>query len=340
MAATQTVWKLDSLAIPHEARRTPIIAARNVPYTVEANERQNLNVYLPRTAQSLHLVEKPFNTLPHVQNEEALPRWHVHIHGGAWRDPLLRSRSIETEAAIAFSDESRLIDGIISIDYTLSPFPTHPSLPYDMTKGDRDDPSREARHPQHVSDVLNAFRLLRSLGLNDGSYILTGHSAGACLAFQSHLMLPDHWGVALPRPPRPAALVGLNGLYDLPDLVYRLGDSHEHLSEVYKDLLAQAFGSDEIQWSIASPARLDTKQLDEKICKGEAPPLVLIDQSTEDQLVPTNQADTMESKLRQVRGLKVVRGQRCKGAHAAPWEGGQIIWDTLKDVFALLTGTG
>ncbi|KAK4505121.1 hypothetical protein PRZ48_003084 [Zasmidium cellare] len=132
------------------------------------------------------------------------------------------------------------------------------------------------------------------------------------------------------------ALVGLNGLYDLPDLVYGLGTSREHLSGVYKDLLAHAFGSEEGQWPIASPARIHPTQLQERLQRREVSKLVLLDQSAEDQLVPLNQADKMEAALKQADGLLVVRGNRCKGTHAAPWEEGEIIWNTIQDVLALL----
>ncbi|KAF2158425.1 hypothetical protein M409DRAFT_71659 [Zasmidium cellare ATCC 36951] len=311
MATSKAIWQLEDLTSPNEARRTPAIVARNIPHVTDANARQNLNIYLRRTETFSHLAGKPFTKLPHPQNRESLPVWHVHIHGGAWRDPLLRSSSIEAHAPIVFAEEKLSIEGIVSIDYTLSPFPSHPSLPYDPVKGDQDDPSRNATHPMHVSDILHAFHFLRSAGLDDDSYMLTGHSAGACLAFQAILLPPQHWSNDVGRPPTPAALIGLNGLYDLPNLVYDLGTSHDHLAGAH--------------WWTASPARLHPKQLQERMQRQEISKVVLIDQSAEDQLVPMNQADKMESVLKQVDGLLVVRGHRCKGAHAAPWEEAHIV---------------
>lgn len=56
------------------------------------------------------------------------------------------------------------------------------------------------------------------------AFILSGHSAGACLAFQSTLRSPQAWGLdAAMEPPRPVAVVGINGLYGLPGLVHDLG---------------------------------------------------------------------------------------------------------------------
>lgn len=269
MTTSRIFWQLEDLASPNEARRTPAIVARNIPYATDANARQNLNIYLPRTETFSHLAGKPFTKLPHPQNREGLPVWHVHIHGGAWRDPLLRSSSIEADAAIAFAEERLSIEGIVSIDYTLSPFPSHP------VKGDQEDSSRNATHPMHFSDILHAFTFLQSSGLVDDSYILTGHSAGACLAFQAILLPPQRWGIDVGRPPRPAALIGLNGLYDLPSLVYDLAAPHDHLAGVYKDLLIHAFGSDEAHWSTASPARLDPKQSRDGLQKEETPKVVL-----------------------------------------------------------------
>ena len=93
----------------------------------------------------------------------------------------------------------------------------NPPVPYDAIKDNHTDLAREAVHPQHVSDALHGLALLGSLGLTSESYVRSGHSAGACLALQSVL-----------QPPCPAALLGLNGLYDLPALAMadRLGTSH------------------------------------------------------------------------------------------------------------------
>ncbi|MCJ1328845.1 hypothetical protein MMC10_005522 [Thelotrema lepadinum] len=333
-------WELAEVKSPNIPYPISVIAAKDIPYIPNGNRLQSLSIYLLKTPTTTNLINHAVTSLPPPDPNSSVPNWHVHIHGGAWRDPNLTSASIEAAVAHAFSESnpSHPITAIASINYTLSPYPTHPSLPYDSIKNNHSDPSREAIHPAHVHDVLDGFALLRSLGLTDGSYILSGHSCGACLAFQSALQPSSYWEVGrdVPDPPRPAALLGLNGLYDLKDLVEGLGISHEHLKDVYDEFLSISFGKDRGKWPLASPARFDAKDVEERVRTGKAPDLVVLDQSTEDQLVPINQTERLESQLGHVSGLRAVRGNRCTGSHAAPWEEGIIIWESVKDILGLL----
>lgn len=343
MADAQSVdWQRSTVSSPHIDGAINVIVARNIPYVQGANKLQNLSIYVPDVPENTHLIGSSPTTIPHHKRSSKTPQWHVHIHGGAWRDPNLSSTSIEAAVAHAFSSPDQPITAIASINYTLSPFPTHPKQPYDPwgKTGSTGQPDREAQHPAHIQDVLRAFSLLRTLGLTDDSYILTGHSCGACLAFQATLFPPSHWDARLndvtDAPPKPAALCGFNGLYDLIDLVHGLGTSHAHLGPVYKDLEDIAFGSDEGKWAAASPARVDPAVLSKGVAEGHVAKLVLVDQSAEDQLVPMNEADKMESVLRKVKGMEVVRGKRCTGLHAVPWEQGVMIWKSVLDVLYLL----
>jgi kynurenine formamidase len=332
-------WQLAEVTSPHLAHPVSVVAAKDIPYLPNANRLQNVSIYLPQTSETSHLIGTAARSLPSPGSQSDLPRYHVHIHGGAWRDPQLTSTSIEPAVAHAFStiDGSATIVAVASINYTVSPFPTHPSLPYDAIKDNHSDPAREATHPQHVSDILHGLALLRSFGLTDESYILSGHSAGATLAFQSTLQPPRHYGLAnIPDAPCPAALLGLNGLYDLPALVNGLGTSHEQLREEYEMLLSNAFGGDQSKWPAASPARFDPARIAELIQEGKAPRLVVLDQSTQDQLVPMNQREWLETNLSKVSGLRSVQGHRCTGKHAAPWEQGIMIWESLRDTLKLL----
>ncbi len=266
------------------------------------------------------------------------PSYLVHIHGGAWRDPKLTSASIEPTVAHAFAatDASSPIVAIASVNYRLSQFPTSPRLPYDADKDRHSDPSREAVHPQHLSDVLHAFGLLRSFGLTDQSYILSGHSCGACLALQAVLQSPSDYGLAdMPDVSCPAAVLGLNGLYDLTALVHGLGASHEHLRGEYATLLSNAFGGEEA-WPAASPARFDPMGIAQRVNEGKTPRLVVLDESADDQMVPMNQKDSLQATLSKVDGLRVVSGHRCTGKHAAPWEQGIMVWGSIQDILALL----
>lgn len=335
----QVEWRLAEVESPHLADPVSVVAAKGIPYIANANRLQNLSIYLPKTPETSSLIGTPAEALPNSDSKSALPRYYVHIHGGAWRDPQLTSTSIEPTVAHAFSanDTSAPITSVVSINYTVSQFPTHPTLPYDPIKDNHSDLAREAIHPQHVSDVLHGFALLRSYGLTDRSYVLSGHSCGACLAFQTVLMPPQHYGLGyLPDAPCPAVLLGLNGLYDLPELVNGLGASHEHLRDDYEMFLSNAFGTDKGRWPAASPARFDPAEISKRVREGKAPRLVVLDQSIEDQLVPMNQKERFEARLNKVGGLRVVEGHRCTGKHAAPWEQGVMIWRSLQDAFRLL----
>lgn len=191
----------------------------------------------------------------------------------------------------------------------------------------------------HVSDVLHGLALLGSLGLASGSYVLSGHSCGACLAFQSVLQPARHYGLGyLPEPPCPAALLGLNGLYDLPALATAdgLGASHAHLRDDYENFLSRTFGTDQEAWPDVSPASFDPVCIAGRIRGGNAPRLVVLDQSAEDQLVPMNQQDRLTATLAKVAGLGVAQGHRLTGKHAAPWEEGIMIYESLLDTLQLL----
>ncbi|KAM0544509.1 hypothetical protein ACHAPJ_011803 [Fusarium lateritium] len=333
-------WQALEVKSPHIDKPVPVYAAKSIPYAQDAHRFQTINVYAPRAPNSSISPGEPFTSLPFSSSSATgLPRWLVHIHGGAWRDPFLDASSIEATVAHAFEsiDSDSPSSAIISINYSLSPFPTHPTLPYDPNNGDQLVAARNAQHPGHIKDVLDAFVLLRTLGLKDDSYVLSGHSAGACLAFQIALFPRQQWGLEPGElPPRPAAVLGLNGLYDLPDLVHNLGASHQHLADVYQNLLGQAFGQNQDAWPAASPARFNPESATQRLDEGKLAKVILIDQSLGDQLVPVAQADKLERRLREVKGLRVIRGNRCADRHAAPWEEGYMIWQTVKDVLQVL----
>lgn len=327
------LWQNIEVTSPCLSRPVTVIAARGIPYLSDANRLQTLNLYLPDTPELETLIGTPATSLPGA-NADAVLRYSVHVHGGAWRDPQLTAASIEPTVAYAFSafDSSSQITAIASLNYTISEFPSHPTLPYDSVKDNHSDPTREAVHPQHVKDVLNALSLLGSFGLTERSYILSGHSCGACLAFQAILQPPTYYGLEnVADAPCPAAILGLNGLYDLPALVDGLGSSHEHLRGDYEVLLSYAFGTDKNKWAVASPARFDPAAVSERVREGKVPQLILLDESMEDQLVPFNQLERFEADLSKSEELSVIRGHRCSGKHAAPWEQGVMIWESIQD---------
>jgi kynurenine formamidase len=85
-----------------------------------------------------------------------------------------------------------------------------------------------------------------------------------------------------------------------------------------------------------SPASFVPTDIAARIREGNAPRLVVLDQSTEDQLVPMNQKDRLAAALAQVPGLRVAQGHRLTGKHAAPWEEGITICQSLLDTLRLL----
>ena len=332
-------WQLAQVNDLGVADPVDVIAAMNVPYLPDSDRLQTLSIYLPSTSETRALVGTAATALPDQRSQSVSPRYLVHVHGGAWRDPELTSASIEPTAAQAFSgvDVAFPIVAIASINYRVSQFPTAPTSPYDASTADPSDPAREAVHPQHLMDVLHGLALLQSFGLGDKSYILSGHSCGACLALQASLLPPLYFGLEnMPVAPCPAAVLGLNGLYDLPGLVYALDPPHEHLRADYESMLSNAFGVDESTWAAASPARFDPSSIADRVRKGKAPRLVVLDQSTEDQLVPMSQRDALAANLANANGLRVAPGHRCTGRHATAWQKGSMIWESLGDVQRLL----
>jgi kynurenine formamidase len=63
---------------------------------------------------------------------------------------------------------------------------------------------------------------------------------------------------------------------------------------------------------------------------------VVLDHSTDDQLAPMNQKDRLTANLAKVTGLRVAQGHRLAGQHAAPWEQGIMIYQSLLDTLRLL----
>lgn len=234
------------------------------------------------------------------------------IHGGAWRDP--------TQTAENFSDPvSRIlhsppyntttlyphISTIASISYRLSPHPNHPQN-LQTTKGSE---RNDAKHPEHIQDVLRALSCLRDQhGLRD-NYILTGHSCGATLAFQTVMH-----GLRDPSIPQPLAILGTEGIYD----IRLLRDTHKDIS-AYQDFSEGAFGKDESVWDAVSPAFENAVQWG-----WERGRLAVLAQSPEDSLVDAGQVEAMKAAL----GVWEADSNRkavvlpLKGEHDEPWREG------------------
>ena len=334
----QAVWEASAIRAPDLDGAVPVVAARAVPYRAGANRLQSLNIYLPLNGVTEALVGRPVEALP-AAGAFGPVRFQVHVHGGAWRDPMLDASSIEAAAALTFaSPGASPLVAIASLNYTLTQFPNHPGAPYDAVADCHADPAREAVHPQHVRDVLDGLALLQTLGLDDGSFVLSAHSCGACIALQAVMAGPAAFGLTdAAEPPVPAAFVGINGLYDLPGLVLGLGPAHEVNGHDYRVMLANAFGPDDRVWAAASPARLPPAAIAERVAQGKAPRLAYLAQSPDDQLVPMEQLRRLTGNLRRVDGLQVHEG-RCGGKHSEPWQRGVILRDAVGEALRLLDG--
>ncbi|KAL9035183.1 MAG: hypothetical protein Q9180_004996 [Flavoplaca navasiana] len=233
----------------------------NIPYTSPATSLQTLDLHLPTLAPSY-----PSYTI-------------IYIHGGAFRDPLITSKSILPSLPFLFpstsiSPTSKLpsishdshgsnesgqrenhIAAIVSVNYRLIPYPTHPTHP-----STPDDEDRNAKWPDQVNDVRAAIEWLSSssdsvdeLGEERGRYsrltsqsdiILVGHSVGATIAFAVALELgyrddAERDDVEGSKH-KIKAVVGIEGIYDFT----ALRDAHLDYRSVYEDFTNGAFGAE------------------------------------------------------------------------------------------------
>ncbi|MCJ1364075.1 hypothetical protein MMC16_003184 [Acarospora aff. strigata] len=198
-----------------------------------------------------------------------------YIHGGAWRDPTISSKSFDP--ALFFLLDHPVADtiaGFASINYRLSPYPSHqnlPSLP--------DDAARNAQHPDHIQDVIAALAFLQNeYGFKD-RYLLVGHSCGATLAFQVTMARWQSRNAA--QFSMPQGVLGLEGIYDLG----ALRDTHKNIP-MYQEIIENAFGSENV-WADVSPT---SGSFLKSWTNGK---LAVLAQSVNDELVDQEQLDRM-----------------------------------------------
>ncbi|KAH7363795.1 Alpha/Beta hydrolase protein [Rhexocercosporidium sp. MPI-PUGE-AT-0058] len=262
----------------------------------------------------------------------------IYIHGGAWRDPRITDKSFLPTIRQLFSHPSEQdlvnshITAFASISYRLSPHADHPQEP-----GTPSTELRDAKHPDHLHDVVSAVSFLQARYKFGSKYLLIGHSCGATLAFQS--IIRQQLSLSPPIPfKNPEIVVGVAGIYDM----RLLRDKNSH--PAYQEFLVSAFGEDEKAWDRASPANHDF------LASWPEVKSVVVVSSSGDELVDPTQIECMATRLENLRASAVV--MVLKGflhqTHDHIWDEGiglaHVIVQTLKawlgdDESALLEST-
>ncbi|KAF1975014.1 alpha/beta-hydrolase [Bimuria novae-zelandiae CBS 107.79] len=240
----------------------------SIPYRENASRLQTLDLWLPDP-----------------QPTTTTGTWLIYIHGGAWRDPTQDSlcvlptlRSLFTQHTSLFS--SAAIAGIASLNYRLSPYPSHATQPSAPDDGDRN-----VRHPAHVSDVKDALEYVIETYAVE-RWVGVGHSCGATLLGQVPLVSSTSTATEQIRKSL-KALVLIAGIYDLPSFVsnHTPPTCSEEVAGIYRTIVEGAFGTDERVWQEVSPARFSGEALWAQD--------VVLGYSSEDALVEVDQREKM-----------------------------------------------
>lgn len=232
--------------------------------------------------------------------------WLVFIHGGAWRDPEVDLHSFEPTISHLLGDEYKAltdakIAGFASINYRLS---AHPDFPQDPATTPQNQ-LRDAKHPQHIEDAVAGLTLLHSLRPLGGRYILTGHSCGGFMIYQTLMGKQGAVPSPLPFPP-PTAIVAFEGIFDLNGLNNRKEGG-------YTGFISRAFGDDRKAWDLVSPG-LFNGFADSWTTAESQRRIAVIAQSPEDTLIDIDEAINMDENLRK-NGLQQMLFTDLTGDH-------------------------
>lgn len=218
------------------------------------------------------------------------------------------------------------IAGFASLNYRLSPHPSHLTSP-----SSPDDKSRNAKHPNHINDVTAALGYLQAEYKFGHRYILVGHSCGASLAFQVAMGLSTLPHASAVK--QPIGIIGVCGLYDIPATIQNHPDQY-----MYKDFVSQAFGEDELTWIEASPA--SGHYADTWGCGKFS----MIAHSRDDELVEWAQCEIMTEALKKQSddGSGVLTQDMLVeliGKHAEVWQDGKQIAECIESALQELLRT-
>ncbi|CAI6252522.1 unnamed protein product [Periconia digitata] len=295
------------------------------------------------------------------------PLWILYVHGGAWRDPLQSSANIlptlqhltsTTSSKPALADPTRLA-AVVSIDYRLSPYPTHPTAPSTTS-----DDQRNVRHPSHVRDLASAVAHLKAEhGMQ--RWIGVGHSCGASMLLhyvsgQGLSPTSSSTGFSYPgfsletRNNGLEGLILLEGIYDIP----RLLANHSppvcpaEIAGIYRTFVRGAFGSEGLRdgedggdggddgeaYAAFSPANGSFTR--ETWADGR---LVVVAYSGEDELVEREQGEILLRRLKKEEwvengkdGERVVEVKELRGTHDFMWRDGSQIAALIGEVVGRL----
>lgn len=248
-----------------------------------------------------------------------------YIHGGAWRDPADLSSTFEpTLSLLLKSSQLAYIAGFASINYRLSPYPSHLIDP-----SSNDDRARNAKHPDHIHDVLDALGFLQEKYEFGSQYVLVGHSAGATLAYQAIMATWRQQNSTSPA--MPLGVVGLAGVYDFTGL-----EAHHPDEPSYREILENAFGPN---WDHASPVYWLEKLGSLKATWPDGR-LAIVAYSEDDELVEPEQSLAMWEGLTGSRNASATRRDelaKARGAHDQLWKEGTELANLITKAVDCLT---
>jgi kynurenine formamidase len=290
----------------------------SIPYTSPSGSLQTLDTWLPRPLQ---------------QSGTSNTTWIIYVHGGAWRDPQQDSKGVQPTIRHLESSHPgavKHIAGIASINYRLSPYPSHPTNP-----NKPDDVQRNAKHPDHVRDVARAIEYLKKeYGMK--RWIGVGHSCGATILLQYVS------GISFTplSTMQPEALLVLEGIYSIPLLLqnHQPSSCPEKVSRIYHDFICGAFG-DASTYKEVSPVSGSYS-----VVVWPGAKVVLLGHSAEDELVEVEQRDVMLERLK-VEGWsgeeeggakRIVLVRDMKGGHDEMWEDGIQIAGSISEVLKIV----
>ncbi|KAF2447897.1 alpha/beta-hydrolase [Karstenula rhodostoma CBS 690.94] len=293
----------------------PSLSHHTTPYKPSPTRLQTLDIWLPQ----------------HPASTPGTGTWLIYVHGGAWRDPTQDSLcAVPTLHALVSNHANLLhqgpIAGIASLNYRLSPYPTHATAP-----SAPDDEARTVTHPSHAEDVRDALAYLcREYKIQ--RWIGIGHSCGATLLLQLPLVAAVHDGIRETL----QGLVLLAGIYDIPAFLSAHAPPHcpENIATIYAAIVAGAFGKDEEVYGAVSPARSGKGALWGRY--------VVLGYGGEDELVEGGQREVMlerygeEGWVRdgEARGEKVVEVRDLTMGHDEVWEDGGQVAELIAEVVA------